>query len=276
MAVEIPSTPERALVVAAHPDDIEFMAGGTVARWTAEGAQVTFCLITDGASGSRDPNMTHERLVATRQEEQRAAAAALGVQEVIFLGYPDGRLQASLEVRFDIARVIRRTRPEVVIAQDPTTRYTNFYINHPDHIAAADATLAAIMPTANTLLAAPELLAEGLEPHDVKEVLLSNFSSGTTWVPLEEAHVLAKIAALREHHSQLDGWEMEPVVREWLGRAAEAAREQGLACDFAESFFRIVLRRPDRAAQPDDTEAATADAEAATAEAASVGVAADS
>jgi LmbE family N-acetylglucosaminyl deacetylase len=245
MAAEVPPTPQRVLAVAAHPDDIEFMAGGTMAHWAAAGARVTYLILTDGAAGSRDPQMSHERLVATRQAEQRAAAAAAGVEEVIFLGYPDGRLQPTLEVRFAIARVIRQVRPDIVVTGDPTMRWSaNFgYINHPDHIAAGDATLAAIMPTANTLLAAPELLAEGLEPHDVSHVFLSSWTEGNIFIPLDERDMDCKIAALREHHSQLDEWNPEEGVREWASRAAAAAREQGIECEYAEGFVRITLRQ---------------------------------
>lgn len=254
MSVEVSPTPERVLAVVAHPDDIEFMAGGTMGRWAAEGAAITYCILTDGAAGSRDPEMSHERLIATRQQEQRAAAATTGVTNVIFLSHADGRLQHTLELRFAIARVIRQVRPDVVVTMDPTLRWSANYINHPDHIVAADATLAAIMPTANTLLAAPELLAEGLEPHDVGEVLLSGFGHADSWIPLTEEDMARKIAALREHHSQLDGWDVEPMVREWAVRAATAAQEHGLECAFAESFVRIVLRRPEPSEQPPRTE----------------------
>jgi LmbE family N-acetylglucosaminyl deacetylase len=256
MAVEVPPTPARVLAVGAHPDDIEFMAGGTLAHWAAAGAHVTYCIVTDGASGSRDPNMSNDRLVALRQEEQRAAAAAIGAQEVVFLGYPDGRLQHTLAVRFDIARVIRRVRPDVIISSDPTIRWRGSYINHPDHIAAADATLAAIMPTANTLLAAPELMAEGLEPHDVSEVYLTSWGEADTWIPLSEEDVERKLAALREHHTQLDDWDGAPMVRDWLGRAAAEAREHGIDCEYAEGFVRIIMRRPEPEAETDEAASA--------------------
>lgn len=267
MTAEIPPRPERILAVVAHPDDIDFMAAGSIAWWTSQGASVTYCVITDGTAGSRDPAMTQARLAAIRQVEQRAAAAIVGVKEVIFLGYPDGRLEHTLALRFDIARVIRRVRPDAIICGDPTMRWSdNFgYINHPDHIAAADATLAAIMPTANTLLAAPELLAEGLEPHDVAEVYLSSFGNGKVFIPLTEEHVQAKVAALREHHSQLDDWDVEPRMREWMGKVGEHAREHGLDCQYAESFVRIVLRQPaTTAAKADEIAEVAETAEAAT------------
>jgi LmbE family N-acetylglucosaminyl deacetylase len=257
MTAEVPPTPSRVLAVVAHPDDIEFMAGGTIARWAAAGAEITYCILTDGAAGSRDPSMTNARLAALRQQEQRAAAAACGVHNVIFLGYPDGRLEPTLAVRFAIARVIRQVRPEVVITNDPTLRWSsNFgYINHPDHIAAGEATLAAIMPTANTRLAAPELLAEGLEPHDVSHVYLASWGNANVYIPLTEEDLGRKIAALREHHSQLGDWaEAESMVREWAGRTAEMARAHGIDCAFAEGFLRITLRQPDARKQEEAAE----------------------
>src|SRR3954463_210547 len=154
--------PRSVLIVAAHPDDAEFMAGSIMSHWQSQGATLHYVLVTDGISGSRDENQTHERLAEIRHEEQRAASRALGSEDVTFLGYPDGRVEASLELRWDIARAIRRVRPDVVITQDPLFRYSENYINHPDHRAVADATMSAIMPVANTLLAALDLVEEGL------------------------------------------------------------------------------------------------------------------
>jgi LmbE family N-acetylglucosaminyl deacetylase len=158
-------TPASALVVAAHPDDIEFGCAGTVARWVSEGAHVTYALLTNGAAGSSDPQMTRARLAEIREAEQRAAAKVLGVEQVEFLGYEDGLLEPSLEVRKQVVRLIRRVRPEVVVTTDPTSRYFGEqYINHPDHRAAGEVTLAAVIPGSDTRLAYPELLEEGLEP----------------------------------------------------------------------------------------------------------------
>jgi LmbE family N-acetylglucosaminyl deacetylase len=158
-------TPARALVVVAHPDDIEFGCAGTVARWVHEGAHVTYALVTNGAAGSSDPEMTRERLAELREAEARASAKVVGVDQVEFLGYEDGLLEPTLEVRERIVRLIRRVRPEVVVTTDPTTRYfVDRYINHPDHRAAGEATLAAVIPGSDTRLAYPELLEEGLEP----------------------------------------------------------------------------------------------------------------
>jgi LmbE family N-acetylglucosaminyl deacetylase len=158
-------TPARALVVVAHPDDIEFGCAGTVARWVHEGAHVTYALVTNGAAGSSDPEMTRERLAELREAEARASAKVVGVDQVEFLGYEDGLLEPTLEVREQIVRLIRRVRPEVVVTTDPTTRYfADRYINHPDHRAAGEATLAAVIPGSDTRLAYPEMLEEGLEP----------------------------------------------------------------------------------------------------------------
>lgn len=246
--------PRRVLIVAPHPDDAEFMAGGTLARWRRQGASIHFCVVTNGMSGSRDPEQTPEKLIALRQNEQRAAAAVLGCTDIHFLNYPDGRVEHTLELRWDIARVIRRVRPDVLITQDPLFRYGPTYINHPDHRAVADATLAAIMPTANTLLAALDLLEEGLEPHDVREVYLSAALNPTVWVPLTSEDLETKFAALREHHSQLDGWTGEQRVRDWAADAAQQAREHGIECEFAERFAYVRLQ-PDLEDEPQEAQA---------------------
>jgi LmbE family N-acetylglucosaminyl deacetylase len=242
--------PRRVLIVAPHPDDAEFMAGGALAHWQALGASIHYLLVTDGTSGSRDPNQTPEQLAAIRREEQRAAARVLGSDDVTFLGYPDGRVEPTLELRWDIARAIRRVRPDALLTMDPYFRYSENYINHPDHRAVSDATLAAIMPTANTRLAALDLLEEGLEPHDVSEIYLSAASNATVWIPLSDEEVARKVASLREHRSQLGDWDIEKGVKEWCARAAEEARAHGVDCEWAEAFAYVRLRRGDEEEQP--------------------------
>lgn len=170
-------TPSRILVIAAHPDDIEFGAAGSIARWTGEGAQVTYCIVTDGAAGSNDPNVKREDLIRIRREEQIAAAAVVGVHDVRFLGYPDGTLQHTLELRRDLTRLIRELRPYRVLCFDPTVVFVGVpefgdYINHPDHRAAAEGAIYAVFPSAETRPIFPELLDEGLEPHHVTEVYM--------------------------------------------------------------------------------------------------------
>jgi LmbE family N-acetylglucosaminyl deacetylase len=196
-------TPGSALVIAAHPDDIEFSCAGTVARWAEEGARVTYALLTNGAAGSSDPEMTRERLAELREAEQRAAAKVLGVDRVEFLGYEDGLLEPSLEVRKQVVRLIRRVRPEVVVTTDPTTRYFgDRYINHPDHRAAGEATLAAVIPGSDTRLAYPELLDEGLEPVKLTAVWLAMTPETNLVVDISD-FIERKLESLRCHVSQV-------------------------------------------------------------------------
>ncbi|MBW3602544.1 MAG: PIG-L family deacetylase [Actinobacteria bacterium] len=227
----------RALVVVAHPDDAEFGAGATIARWVDMGTDVRYVVLTDGASGSADPAMTRERLAVVRQGEQRAACRRLGVDDVAFLGYPDGYLEPSLEARRKVAAEIRRHRPEAVLAPDPTVRWTTWgFVNHPDHRAAGDLVLHAINPAASTRLWDPSLLDDGLEPWDVAELWLMGFGQGTTRVDV--AHVFdRKLAALRCHASQLSGWDPGPRMREV---AAEIGAAAGLA--LAEAFTVLRFR----------------------------------
>jgi LmbE family N-acetylglucosaminyl deacetylase len=239
--------PERVLVVAAHPDDIEFLAGGTLGQWARAGVALHYLLVTDGAGGSRDPEQTQRQLAAIRRAEQRHAAQIVGVRSVTFLGYDDGRVEHTLELRIEIARVMRRVRPDVVVTQDPMFRYSSTYVNHPDHRAVAEATLAAIMPLANTRLSALELLDEGLEPHDVSEIYLSAPTAPSVWSSLTADDLDFKLQALRAHLSQLKGWNAEQMACEWAMQVAAAARELGINCEFAEAFDYIRLAPPSAA-----------------------------
>ncbi len=241
---EIAATRRRILVVVAHPDDAEFICGGALSRWHREGHTIHFCLCTDGNHGSSDPEMTPERLVAIRQAEQRAAAAHVG-GEVTFLGFVDAELEPTLDLRKAITREIRRFRPHVVLCQDPTMRYYDTYINHPDHRAAGEACLAAVMPAASTRLIFPELLVDNLEPHAVNEVLLMGTANTDAWVAFEERDLTSKLLALREHKSQLGEWEPTAMLQEWATSTAESARAAGIECTYAEGFKRIVLRNLD-------------------------------
>lgn len=235
--------PKRVLIVMAHPDDGEFSCGGTVAKWAAEGRDIWYCLVTDGQVGDAgDKEITSEALAAKRLVEAQNAANALGVQHpVIFLHYWDSRLEPTLEVRRDIARVIRQVKPDVIICQDPTVRWSGQgYINHPDHRAAGEATLAAIMPVASTRLAFPELAAEGLETHNVREIYISGTQSADRWVDIG-GFVEKKVEALRQHVSQLGGWDPQEGVTEWAKEGGEAARKAGHDFTYAESFKYIRL-----------------------------------
>lgn len=236
-------TPRRVLIVMAHPDDGEFGCGATVAKWAAEGREVFYCLVTDGQVGDAgDENITSEELAGVRQVEAQAAARALGVRnDVIFLHYMDSRLEPTLELRRDIARVIRQVKPDVVICQDPTVRWSGQgYINHPDHRAAGEATLAAIMPVASTRLAFPELAAEGLKAHNVREIYISSSQNADRWVDVD-GYIEHKIAGLRAHKSQLRDWDPGSSVEQWAKDAAAVARKHGHDMKLAEAFKYIRL-----------------------------------
>lgn len=230
---------QRAMVVYAHPDDAEFGFAGTMAKWARAGVEITYCMVTNGASGSQDPAMTRPQLAAIREAEQREAAGILGVKHCVFLGHEDGYLYPTLEVRRDVARQIRVHRPDVLFAMDPTVRVAgDLYVNHPDHIAAGDVALRAINPDASTRLMFPELwLEEHLEPHKPRALFLQAFAEGGTVIDISEVLEI-KVRALRAHRSQL-GEAEERMIRELARRAGEPA---GYA---AGESFRIV--RLDRA-----------------------------
>jgi LmbE family N-acetylglucosaminyl deacetylase len=231
--------------VAAHPDDIEFMAGGTLAAWIDQGARVHYLLVTDGAGGSRDPRQSSEALAEQRRHEQRLAAKILGVESITFLGYRDAAVEPSYELRLAIARVIRQVRPEVVLTFDPQLYYHSAGINHPDHVAVGASTLAAIMPLANTLLAAPALAEEGFAPHDVQLVYLFDPIAPTSWMPLTPRDAERKIAALRAHASQLVDWDGVRSAYETMRHTARAARANRVPCRLAEAFTSVRLAAPE-------------------------------
>ncbi len=227
---------KRVLVIFAHPDDAEFSVGGTVALWARKGWDIYYLVLTDGSKGTNDPNLAPRQLAAIRREEQLAAARILGVADVTFLNYEDGTLVPDLALRKDIVRAIRSYRPDVAVVPDPTRRFAGrYYINHPDHIAAGEAALAAIYPSARDRLSFPELLVEGLEPHKVAEVYLSNPQDPDTWIDIGETIDL-KIAALRQHRSQVGD-----DVEEWVRKRAREAAE-GHSMEYAEAFRRFELR----------------------------------
>lgn len=225
-------------MIIAHADDAEFGSAGTIARWVKQGVEVTYVVVTNGNKGSADPEMTPEALAALREKEQRAACNVLGVKNVVFLGYQDGELVPSLELRRNLTREVRRYKPDVAMVPDPTTWYFgNTYINHPDHRAVGEAALAAIFPSARDRLTFPELLVEGFEPHKVREVYLSFSMNADTWVDITDT-MDTKLAALREHRSQLpDMDEIDKNVRE---RAIAMA--EGREMKYAEAYKKMVLR----------------------------------
>jgi LmbE family N-acetylglucosaminyl deacetylase len=197
----------RVLVIAAHPDDIEIGAGGAIAQWTDAGVAVTFCLVTDGSSGSNDPNMDTKELIQIRQREQREAASHIGVTDIRHLNYPDGVLEPTIALRRDLTRLIREVRPDRVVITDPTTILVEeegfHYINHPDHRAAAEASLYAVFPSAESRPIFAELLEEGLEPFHVNEVWMMLTTKPNVVLDISQQHE-RKLKSILCHRSQLD------------------------------------------------------------------------
>jgi LmbE family N-acetylglucosaminyl deacetylase len=230
---------ERVLVVAAHPDDPEFGFGATVAKLASEGSAVTYVVCTDGSQGGEDPSVPDEELTATRYAEQRAAAAVLGVKEVVFLGFRDGHLEPNVELRRAISREIRRYRPELVLTHAPL-RAIDIPIgaSHPDHLAVGEATLAAVYPDARNPRAYPELLQEGLEAHKVKEVWLPGFEASNHFVDATDV-IEKKIEAILCHRSQFDKPGMEPdMASKWTRERMKQAGERA-GYEYAEAFKRL-------------------------------------
>jgi LmbE family N-acetylglucosaminyl deacetylase len=236
------ASPQSVLVIFAHPDDPEFGTAGTIARWVRGGARVVYVIVTDGSKGSDDPAVTGEQMEQVREAEQLAAAKVLGVSEVVFLGYPDGEIYNTVELRRDLVRQIRLHRPEVVVTHDPTARFVIYNdrvrINHPDHRAVGDTALDAVFPLARDRLNFPEHEREGLAPHKVLDVFLTSTNEPNEWVDITET-IEQKIAALWEHHSQIgDPQELAERIRE---RAREIAKDTPYT--YAERFRRITLSR---------------------------------
>ncbi len=229
---------KKVLVVVAHPDDIDFGAAGTVATLTDSGAEVVYCLVTDGDAGGFDRAVDNGGMAALRRAEQTAAAKCVGVGDLRFLGYQDGVVEQTLGLRRDITRVIRQVRPDLVITSSPDRNYERLGPSHPDHRAVGGATLDAVYPDARNPYAFPELLAdEGLEAWTVREVWLTGGMTVNHYVDVTST-VDRKIAALRAHESQtahipdLDG-----MVKGWLsGHAAAAGLPEG---SYAEAFQRV-------------------------------------
>lgn len=226
------------LVVAAHPDDPDFGCGGSMARLRSEGRNVTVVVVTDGSEGGEDPTMLAETLRDRREAEQRASLAEYGVEDVIFLRYPDGRLEPSLALRRALTALIRRVRPVTVFAHDPTAHLFEGYINHPDHRAAGTVTLDAVFPAAGNPRSFRDLLAEGLTAHKVEVVYLFYTAHANAWIEISGEPLARKIAGLAHHRSQISPSEEG---MEWLRAEAErCGKEAGVAA--AEGFRRIILR----------------------------------
>lgn len=228
--------PKVVLGVAAHPDDLDFGAAGTVAKWVSLGAEAYYLILTDGSKGSSNRQLSSSDLIIMRRKEQKNAANILGVKRVFFCDYEDGHLRCDMAAKRDIARVIRKVKPDVVITMDPTMVYSlkQNFINHPDHRAAGQATLDAVFPLARDHLTFPELLGEGLEPHNTPTLLLINFDKSNFFVDITDS-LDRKMKALAAHPSQMDD------IKKVQAYMTNAARELGkqASCDYAEGFIRL-------------------------------------
>jgi LmbE family N-acetylglucosaminyl deacetylase len=239
----LPSAPaehvERVLCVLAHPDDVDFGSSGTVASWTAAGTEVTYCIVTDGDAGGFDET-PREEMGPLRQAEQRAAAKEVGVSDVRFLGHPDGRLELTLDLRRDIARVIRQVRPQRVLTSSPERNWERIGASHPDHMTVGESALRAVYPDARNPFAFPELLAdEGLEAWTVSEVWLSGSPRADHAVDVTDV-LDRKFAALRSHTSQVGHWpedRLEEFLTGWMRRNA---RTHGLPEGRLAEVFHVV------------------------------------
>ena len=229
---------ERALVIAAHPDDIDFGAGGTVATWTEAGIEVSYCLCTDGDAGGFDPDVPRSEIGGIRQAEQRAAAKEVGVEDVTFLGYPDGRLMVSVELRRDLSRVIRQKRPQRLMIQSPERNWERIAASHPDHLAAGEAAIQAVYPDARNPFAHLDLAEEGHEAWTVLEVwVMTTGDKADRYVDVTDTFE-RKIAALRAHVSQTAHMDdLEGMLKGWLGMNAKTG---GLAEGRLAEAFRVV------------------------------------
>ena len=238
MTTFLPLQPKVVLGVAAHPDDLEFMAAGTVAKFVAEGAQAYYLILTNANKGTSDHTLQPDQLRDIRREEQREAGKILGLADVFFCDYDDGCLECNLDVKRDVARVIRQVKPDVVITMDPTNVYDveHGMVNHTDHRAAGQATLDAVYPLARDHLSFPELLQAGLEPHNVKTVLMGHFGKENFYVDITQ-HIETKLQALRAHASQLSNPDAtSEMVRQWA-----AANSAKVGAAYAEGFVRLDL-----------------------------------
>ena len=230
-----PDDAKRLMAVSAHPDDMEFGAGATITKWIREGWEGCLVICTDGGKGTSDPDMDPKELIATRTSEAKAAAAALGIHDVVFLGHPDGGLEDTPELCEQVVRQIRRFRPSVIFTFDPYRRSHN----HRDHRNAGQATFDAVYPYARDYHHFPHLAKEeGLQPHIVREIYAWS-DEPDTWVDVADS-IDGKVAALREHKSQIS--DLDGMLERITNRHKEEGEKAGM--EFAEGFRRYQFRFP--------------------------------
>ncbi len=216
--------PERILAIMAHPDDVDFGTAGSVATWTDAGIEVSYCIVTDGDAGGFDRSVPRPAMAELRRAEQTAAAKVVGVTDLHWLGYPDGRVEPTLDLRRDLSRVIRQVRPQRVVTQSPDRNYQRIFASHPDHLRVGEAALCAVYPDSRNPFAHPELLEdEGLEPWEVPEVWLQAASAPDRFVDITDV-IDRKLEALRSHVSQHpEPGRLDELIRGWGAMVGEAA-----------------------------------------------------
>lgn len=230
---------ERVLAIVAHPDDIDFGGAGTIAGWTCAGIEVSYCVITDGQAGGFEPDRDRAEMPAVRRREQTTAAGHVGVKQLHFLGYMDGELEPTRDLVRDLVRVIRKVRPQRLLSQSPERNWHHLPTSHPDHLAAAEATVRAFFPAAQNPFAFPEVAAEGLEPWATGELWMMEHPERNHYVDVTDTFD-AKLAALMSHASQHpDPERMPDLMRGWLtANAVQAGFREGR---LAEPFTVIRL-----------------------------------
>jgi LmbE family N-acetylglucosaminyl deacetylase len=222
------------MVITAHPDDAEFGAAGSIARWTREGRRVVYVVCTSGDKGTDDPDITPQQLVKVREEEQKAAAAVVGVSDVVFLRYPDQGLEDTPDFRKAIVRQIRKYKPETIVTSDPYRRY----IWHRDHRITGQVAMDAVFPYARNLPAYPDLIEEGLMPHRVQKILFFGAEDVNLRIDITETFDL-KLAALHCHQSQMAQLNVPDLEKRLWDRCRKIA--QGADFDLAEAFHQVTV-----------------------------------
>lgn len=238
-----PQSKKIILAVGAHPDDIDIGCSGSISTWIKEGGKAYYLVLTDGSKGSEDAKISNKQLAKLRRAEQQKAADILGVKKVFFLDFVDGEVENTRKLRKEIVRIIRLIKPTTVICFDPTLVYdeNRQFINHPDHRVAGQATLDAVFPYARNIRSFPDLLAEGLEPHVVEEVLLVNFSKHNFYVDISQ-NIDLKMKAIACHASQFKEIDkFKERIKQWSATLGKMAKPKA---KYAEAFFRITLRQP--------------------------------
>lgn len=237
-AIEGWKDPQKILVVLAHPDDPEYFCGASIARWSALGHKVAYCLLTRGDKGVRGEVVNTNLLTHTREIEQRRAAKVLGVEGIRFLDFEDGYLQPNLEARKAIVSVLREEKPDIVVTSDPTTFFhRDDRLNHPDHRIAGQIVCEAIFPACGNPMFFPELLGQGLAAHTVRELWLTLTREPNLTLDVTNTWEL-KIEALRQHRSQL----ADPVQMEKNQRQRRTVVSSEKEPKYIDEFRRIVFR----------------------------------